>query len=82
MQKFNELPDTIDLMISENWRDRLIAEYVQLGLRCVALQKHIYSIPNCSPDYELMQKQLAHMLLYKQDLENRLYKEGINLNEL
>ena len=36
-----ELKDTIDLMLSDNWKDRLQAEYFQLDMRIKKLEPYI-----------------------------------------
>lgn len=85
MQKFNELPDTIDLMISENYKDRFKAEYYQLDIRANNLDKMLYEWranklkfkPTC--DYGLLLKQFQLMDEYRMILRVRAQIEGIEL---
>ncbi len=81
----SELTNTLKLMISSDYQDRFIAEYLQLTIRIEKLSKMLKSYkagtlsfkPTCS--YELLNRQLEHMKLYQQDLEERAEIENINL---
>ena len=84
----NKLSETIELMTSENYDDRLKAEYYQLGLRIVGLAKMLEGYkngtlpftPKCS--YELLKSQLSSMEQYAHILEERAKVEGIDLRTL
>ena len=79
------LSETIELMTSENYDDRLKAEYYQLKLRMNGLSKMLvdYSLgklkftPKCS--YDLLYGQFKVMDLYASYLEDRAEIEGIDL---
>ena len=81
----NKLSETIELMTSENYDDRLKAEYYQLKIRMNGLSKMLvdYSLgelkftPKCS--YDLLHGQFKAMDLYASYLEERAEIEGIDL---
>ena len=81
----NYLSETIELMTSENYDDRLKAEYYQLKLRMNGLSKMLvdYSLgelkftPKCN--YDLLHGQFKAMDLYASYLEERAEIEGIDL---
>lgn len=66
------LKDTIPLMVSEDYRDRLKAEYFQLVLRIKKLEIRLEEA-----DDELLEAQLAIMNAYQKILKERMTKEGI-----
>lgn len=80
-----KLSETIDLMTSENYDDRLKAEYYQLKIRMnglyMMLLKYKQGIleftPKCS--YDLLYGQYRVMDLYLQYLCDRAEIEGIKL---
>lgn len=80
-----QLKDTIQLMNSENYKDRFVAEYLQLIVRIKGLEKMLVKYrcgklnftPKCS--YELLKAQLKTMEDYKFYLEIRAKIEGIEL---
>lgn len=80
-----KLQDTIDLMNSSDFRDRVRAEYYQLKIRQEGLAKMLKGYkegtlnfaPNCS--YELLHTQLVYMECYKNVLEERAKIENIEL---
>lgn len=80
-----ELKDTFKMMISENYKERLKAEYFQLKIRLEGLEKMLFKYkdgvleftPSCS--YELLFSQLVNMKQYLNILEERLKIENINL---
>ena len=81
---FVTLTDTIELMTSDNYKDRLVAEYVQLAMRRDRLMQIIEDansgrreIPlNCS--ISLLLEQEHAMTKYMMVLEQRFEQEGIN----
>ena len=79
------LKDTVDLMISSDFRDRFRAEYYQTKIRAEKLKAMLVKYeagnldfkPKCS--YELLSLQLVHMEEYIKDLEQRAEIEEIDL---
>lgn len=80
-----ELRDTIELMTSEDFKDRFKAEYLQLLIRYEKLQNMIYNYNNlefkpwCSRD--VLFEQLVYMKLYLGMLQTRANIENIDLGE-
>ena len=80
-----KLSETIELMTSENYDDRLKAEYYQLKIRMNGLLNMLnkYKLdelsftPKCS--YDLLHGQYRAMDLYLQYLVDRAEIEGIEL---
>ena len=80
-----ELKETIELMNSDNYVDRFIAEYRQLEIRRNGLYKMLKKYkkgefdltPTCS--YDLLNGQLKSMDLYSEYLMERALIEGIEL---
>lgn len=81
-----ELKNTIELMLSDNYRDRIKAEYWQTKIRyekihrmCVQYEAGTLEFdPVCSLDLLLRQK--LYMGNYLHTLEVRAEIEGIDLN--
>ena len=79
------LSETIELMNSENYDDRLKAEYEQLEIRTQGLAKMLVRYrdgtlsftPKCS--YDMLNGQLKAMQLYSEYLQDRAEIEGIEL---
>lgn len=79
------LNDTIDLMTSPYYKDRVVGEYFQLKFRSESLEKMIRDYkagnlalkPGCSA--ELLERQLQAMKAYKEILEERARLEDIDL---
>ena len=80
-----KLSETIDLMTSENYDDRLRAEYEQLEIRTQGLANMLIGYrdgtlsftPKCS--YDMLNGQLKAMKLYSEYLQDRAETEGIDL---
>lgn len=80
-----KLSETIDLMVSENYDDRLKAEYEQLKIRTQGLAKMLVGYrdgtlpftPKCS--YDMLNGQLRAMQMYLDYLQDRAETEGIDL---
>ena len=71
---------TIDLMNSDNYRDRLVAEYLQLRIRIKRLKRYLADYEMREPNKEyinLLRHQLMVMGLYREVLEKRLKVENI-----
>ena len=83
-----KLSETIELMTSENYDDRLRAEYEQLEIRTQGLAKMLVGYrdgtlsftPKCS--YDMLNGQLKAMKLYSEYLQDRAETEGIDLYSL
>lgn len=85
MVKFMKLIDTVEMMNSDDYKDRFKAEYYQLKIRIkglsVMLDKYangtLEFTPLCS--YNLLYKQLIGMKMYMCSLEERAKIENIIL---
>ena len=81
-----ELKNTIELMLSNDFKERFKAEYYQLNKRIAGLQGMLIKYkqgtldfkPNCS--YELLHTQLVYMEGYRNILEERVKIENIDLS--
>lgn len=84
-EKIETLSDTIDLMCSNDYKDRFKAEYYQTKIRYDKLHKMLvkYSAgtlefqPSCP--IEILRNQCSHMGSYLYDLEVRAEIEKIEL---
>ena len=82
-----QLKDTIELMQSEDFKERFKAEYLQLKIRIEGLSDTLKKYkkgtltfsPKCS--YEILYEQLVHMNNYLNILKERARIEGIELGE-
>lgn len=82
-----KLSDTVEMMTSEDFRERFRAEYFQLSNRIEGLSKMLENYragtlnftPKCS--IKLLDCQLNSMIIYKTHLEERARIEGISLEE-
>lgn len=80
------LKDTIQLMLSDDFKERFKAEYYQLNKRIAGLQEMLIKyrqgtldfVPNCS--YDLLHTQLVYMENYRDVLEVRAEIENIDLS--
>ena len=80
-----KLNETVAMMNSEDFEDRMRAEYFQLTNRADGLEAMLKKYkdgtlnftPKCS--YELLFEQLVYMRRYQEVLENRFETEGIVL---
>lgn len=80
-----ELLDTVELMVSDDYKNRMKAEYLQTKIRYDKLHKMIVKYesntldfePSCS--LELLKKQASAMGQYLYCLEHRAEIEGIEL---
>lgn len=82
---FENLEQTIPLMISDDYKDRFMAEYMQLLIRTTKLNNMIEKYQNGTLDFQptcdinLLTDQCITMTLYLILLEKRAEKEGITL---
>lgn len=58
------LRDSIAGMMSDDWKERLVAEIEQCDLRMYGLEKHLKKIGEDSPEYSLLQEQYDTMGKY------------------
>ena len=80
-----ELKETIEMMTSDDYKERFKAEYYQLEKRVINLtimlnnywEGSLQFKPNCS--YDLLHEQLVYMKNYKRILEERAKIENIEL---
>ena len=80
-----ELKDTIEMMVSVDYKERFKAEYLQLKIRMTGLSNMLKKYktgdlpftPSCS--YDLLNGQLKSMRMYAQYLEERAEIENIEL---
>ena len=82
-----ELKDTVDLMVSEDYKERFKAEYLQAKIRYEKLNNMLIKYeagtldftPSCSK--EVLEDQLYYMNEYLRTLRIRAEIENINLEE-
>ena len=83
-----ELKDTIELMTSEDWKDRFIAEYLQTKIRYEKLHKMLVRREVGKCDFntpisiESWKTQAQHMGLYLYELEKQAVIHGIELPKI
>lgn len=76
-----KIEDTFDYTISSDWRDRLVAEYLQCAIRVKKLKDALNDPVKLPTDIlPIMSEQLKAMVVYKQCLEERINTCGINLS--
>lgn len=81
-----ELKETVQMMNSENYKERFRAEYLQLKVRMTGLSNMLKKYkegtltfkPSCS--YDLLNAQFKAMDLYASFLEERAIVEDIDLD--
>ena len=87
MGESRELKDTIEMMVSVDYKERFKAEYLQLKIRMTGLSNMLKKYkagtltfkPSCS--YDLLNGQLKSMEMYAKYLEERAEIENIELRE-
>lgn len=80
-----ELKDTVQMMQSADYKERFVAEYLQVKIRHKKLKdmcdKYVAGTldftPSCS--LELLKNQARHMFMYLACLETRAEIEGVDL---
>lgn len=80
-----KLNDTVELMLSDDYKDRFLSEIYQLNIRMIGLEQMLTKYkrgeltftPKCS--YDLLHGQHRAMDLYLQYLCDRAEIEGIEL---
>lgn len=76
----NELKDTVELMLSDDPKDRLMAEYHQVKIRLVKLWRYMLDGPltEDSTEYQMLKRQAAIMMDYAKVLAWRAGYMGID----
>lgn len=80
-----ELKDTVELMVVGDWKDRFVAEYLQVKIRYEKLHKMIIKREVGKCDFntpiplDSWKKQAYHMGLYLHELEKQAVIHGIEL---
>lgn len=79
------LNETVDLMLSDRWEDRLVAEYWQTKIRYNALHKTLVKLDAGTTslsltDKDQMRNQKRLMGEYLYQIEVRAEREGIDLD--
>ena len=90
MNKITDLSQTVELMSSEDYKERFIAEYCQIAIRVKRLKRVLTSIkdktaPDCfepTCPIVLLAEQLYAMQGYLSVLSNRAFIEDIDLPEV
>ena len=90
MDKITDLSQTVDLMLSEDYKERFIAEYAQITIRVKRLDRVLTRIaeksaPDCfepTCDIEILEVQLKYMNAYRGALIFRAAIEEIDLPEV
>jgi hypothetical protein len=84
-ENYMELKDTVDLMNSNNWKDRFLAEYLQTKIRYeklhkLAIKREVGKLEFDTPiPFDSWKEQLKHMGLYLYELEKQAVIHGIEL---
>lgn len=74
-----ELKDTVDLMLSDDWKDRLKAEYMQCLIRIRKLQAALHQNQMGSWEREVLTQQMHAMCGYCGVLASRVLQNGISI---
>ena len=90
MDKITDLSQTVELMKSEDYKDRFIAEHCQLAIRVKRLERVLTRIkdktaPDCfepTCPIEKLAEQLCYMQNYLSVLDERAFIEDIDLPEV
>ncbi len=85
MKEITELKDTAELMTSSDYKERFVAEYYQITIRCIKLKDMLDKwqrgelgfTPTCS--MTLLESQLSSMMKYRSALKIRASIEGIDV---
>lgn len=71
------LSDTIDGMLSDDWKERLVSEIEQCDIRLYNLERHMDKIGKDSPEYSLLEAQRDAMSEYLKTITARAISFGI-----
>lgn len=75
------LKETIPMMMSDNYSDRLKAEYFQLKIRTEKIKETLDRYPQPLINLDLLVAQYKAMQMYKKILEARLVDEDIDIED-
>ena len=75
-----ELKDTVELMLSDDYKKRFLAEYIQVNVRAIKLEKFIKNNES-NDDVQLLKDQLMTMCAYILALRKRANTENIDIKE-
>ena len=87
-EDFKDLKDTVDYMLSDDYKERFIAEYKQLRIRRTKLANMVCKIKNGTIDFvpscsiHIYQAQISAMDTYLTILDYRAIVENIDLSEV
>lgn len=73
--------ETIPMMMSDNYSDRLKAEYFQLKIRTEEIKEGLDRYPRPLINLELLAAQYKAMQMYQRILEARLVEEDIDIED-
>ena len=76
------LEDTIGLMCSDNFRDRMKAEYIQLRIRMKKIDKRIEEAYGSSAEGQMLRQQRNAMKYYRDALRYRMEDQKINFHSI
>lgn len=82
MNDVRKLSDTVDMMLSDDYKERFKAEYYQVQIRAEKLSEMLVNwdnlkfTPTCRK--EIYRRQLHAMVAYLDILNERALKEGVN----
>lgn len=83
-----ELKETINAMLSNDWKERFKAEYFQLDIRIQKLDAAIRkmtktrnALGGAPIDLLFFRRQIRHMKRYRQEMQHRAELHGIDLND-
>lgn len=71
------LRDTINGMLSDDWKERLISEIEQCDIRLYNLERHMDKIGKESPEYSLLEAQRDAMGEYLKTITARATSFGV-----
>lgn len=74
------LKDTVEGMLSKDWKTRLVAEIEQCDLRLMGIHKRMLAIGTDDPEYPVLNSQSIHMIDYLNDLLARAACYGIEFS--
>lgn len=85
MDKITSLAQTVDLMLSDDYKERFIAEFAQVKIRILKLEKMLRDYKSGSLGFEpdcpiqALYTQLSYMTSYAETLRSRAKIEDIKL---
>jgi len=78
-----KLEDTIGLMCSDDYRDRMKAEYIQLAIRINKLEKYMEQCEDLATGFgQNLRAQRNAMGIYRTELGRRMENDGIPVESI